>query len=123
MRVDKYLWCVRLAKTRSIATEWIKKGKVRIDGEQIKPSRNIKLNEVIQITRNAAQFSFKVVGFVERRVGAALAKDLIQDITPIEELEKHKTYLASQSVYRKFGEGKPNKKDRRDLDDFLENWE
>ena len=77
---------MRLAKTRSISTEWIKKGRVRIDGEQIKPSRNIKLNEVIQITRNAAQFSFKVVGFVERRVGAAIAKDLIQDITPLEEL-------------------------------------
>jgi len=123
LRVDKYLWCVRLAKTRSISTEWIKKGRVRIDGEQIKPSRNIKLNEVIQITRNAAQFSFKVVGFVERRVGAAIVKDLIHDITPIEELEKHKAYLAAQSVYRKFSEGKPNKKDRRDLDDFLENWE
>ena len=123
MRIDKYLWCVRLAKTRSIATEWVKKGKVRINDEQIKPSRNIKLNEVIQITKNSAQFSFKVVGFVERRVGASIAKDLIKDITPIEELEKHKTYLAAQSTYRKFGEGKPNKKDRRELDDFLENWE
>ena len=122
MRVDKYLWCVRLAKTRSLATEWVKKGKVRINNEQVKPSRIVKHNEVIQISKNTAQFSYKVIGFPERRVGAPLVVDLIKDITPIEEIERFKEYTAAQSTYRQFGEGKPHKKDRRDLDDFLENW-
>lgn len=123
MRIDKYIWCVRLAKTRSLATELVKKGKIKINQEQVKPSRVVKLGEVIQITRNAAQFSYKVIGISEKRVGAKLVADLIIDITPIEELEKHKMYLAAQSTYRQFGEGKPHKKDRRSLDDFLENWE
>ncbi len=124
MRVDKYLWCVRLAKTRSIATELVKKGKIRVNGEQVKPSRVIKLKDVIQFNRNAAEFSFKVIGLPERsRVGAKLVVGLIEDVTPIEELEKHKVYLAAQSNYRHFGDGKPTKKDRRSLDDFLENWE
>ncbi len=122
MRVDKYLWCVRLAKTRSLATEWVKKGKVRINDEQVKPSRIVKHNEVIQISKNTAQFSYKVIGFADRRVGAPLVQDLIVDMTPVEEIEKFKAYTAAQSTYRQFGEGKPHKKDRRDLDDFLENW-
>lgn len=117
------MWCVRLAKTRSIASELVKKGKIRINGEQVKPSRNIKLNEVIQFNRNSAEFSYKIIGFPERRVGAKLVAGLIEDVTPIEEIEKHKTYLAAQSVYRQSGEGKPNKKDRRSLDQFLDNWE
>lgn len=123
MRVDKYIWCVRLAKTRSIATDLVKKGKVRIQEEQVKPSRIIKVNEVIQIARNSAVFSYKVLALTDKRVGAKLVPDLLVDITPIEEREKHKIYLAAQSSYRQFGEGKPHKKDRRSLDDFLENWE
>jgi ribosome-associated heat shock protein Hsp15 len=123
LRVDKYLWCVRLAKTRSIATEQVKKGKIRINGEVIKPSRDIKIREIIQVYRNSAEFSFRVIGLPERRVGAKLVVDLIEDITPIEEIEKHKQYLAAQSVYRNTGDGKPNKKDRRSLDEFLDNWE
>ncbi len=116
------MWCVRLAKTRSLATEWVKKGKVRINDEQVKPSRIVKHNEVIQISKNTAQFSYKVIGFADRRVGAPLVQDLIVDMTPVEEIEKFKAYTAAQSTYRQFGEGKPHKKDRRDLDDFLENW-
>jgi ribosome-associated heat shock protein Hsp15 len=123
LRIDKYLWCVRLAKTRSISTDWIKKGKIRLNNEQIKPARDVKVGDVIQISKNTAHFSFEIIGLVDKRVGAPLVKDLIQDITPLEEIEKYKTHLASQSVYRKFGEGKPNKKDRRSLDEFLENWE
>ncbi len=114
---------MRLAKTRSISTEWVKKGKIRINDEQIKPSRDVKQGDVIQVSKNTAQFSYKVLNLVERRVGAPLVKDLIVDITPIEELEKYKLYITAQSTYRQFGEGKPHKKDRRSLDDFLENWE
>lgn len=116
------MWCVRLAKTRSLSTDWVKKGKIRVNGEAVKPSREIKPNDILQIQKNTAHFSYKVLSIVDKRVGAPLVKDLIVDITPIEEIEKYKMYLASQSSYRQFGEGKPHKKDRRSLDDFLENW-
>ncbi|MFA7275038.1 MAG: RNA-binding S4 domain-containing protein [Crocinitomicaceae bacterium] len=123
MRVDKYVWCVRLAKTRSLATEWISKGKVKLNGEQVKPAKEIKVGDTIQISKNTATFSYKVIGILDRRVGAPLVKECIIDTTPMEEVEKYKVYQAAQANYRQFGEGKPTKKDRRSLDDFLENWE
>lgn len=114
---------MRLTKTRSIASEWVAKGKVKLNGEQVKSSKDIKLKDVISISKNTATFSFKVIGIIEKRVGAPLVKESIVDITPIEELEKFKLYQAAQSTYRQHGEGKPNKKDRRSLDEFLDNWE
>ncbi len=123
MRIDKYVWCVRLAKTRSISSEWVSKGKVKLNGAQVKPSKDVNVRDVISISKNTATFSYKVIGIIEKRVGAPLVKDCITDITPIEELEKFKLYQAAQSTYRQYGEGKPNKKDRRSLDDFLDNWE
>jgi ribosome-associated heat shock protein Hsp15 len=114
---------VRLAKTRSLSSEWVSKGKVKLNGEQVKPSKDIKIKDVISISRNTATFSYKVIGIIDKRVGAPLVKDNIVDITPIEEVEKYKLYQAAQATYRQYGEGKPNKKDRRSLDEFLENWE
>jgi ribosome-associated heat shock protein Hsp15 len=123
LRVDKYIWCVRLAKTRALSAEWVSKGKVKINGDQVKPSKDIKVGDIISVSKNTATFSYKVIGMLERRVGATLAKDCILDTTPIEEVDKFKVYQAAQSNYRQYGEGKPNKKDRRNLDEFLENWE
>ena len=121
LRWDKFLWCVRLAKTRSQAAEILSKGKVKINGEQVKPAREVKLNDEIHIHRNTAVFTYKVTGFAEKRVGAALVVNFILDLTPQEEIEKFKAYQAAQRVYRQT-DGKPTKKDRRELDDFLENW-
>ena len=122
MRVDKFLWCVRLAKTRSLATDLVQKGSFRLNGESIKPSKEVKQGDIISIQKNSAVFSYKVLQLLSNRVGAKLVNEYLLDITPIEEVEKYKLYQASQSVYRDYGTGKPSKKDRRDLDEFLENW-
>jgi ribosome-associated heat shock protein Hsp15 len=123
LRIDKYIWCVRLAKTRSIASELVSKGKVRLNSKDIKPSREVKEGDIIEIINHSAVFSYQVIGIINRRIGAALVKDFIVDKTPNEEIEKLKEYRAAQSNYRHHGTGKPTKRDRRDMDDFLENWE
>lgn len=122
MRVDKFLWCVRLAKTRSIATDLVQKGSFRLNGESIKPSKEVKQGDIISIQKNSAVFSYKVLQLLSNRIGAKLVNEFLIDITPLEEVEKYKLYQASQKIYRDYGTGKPSKKDRRDLDDFLENW-
>lgn len=122
LRWDKYLWCVRLSKTRSQAAELISKGKVRVNGEQIKPAREVKIGEVVGIQRNSAVFSYKVLALLDKRVGAPLVKDYLVDVTPDEEIEKYKNYKAAQNIYRET-DGKPTKKDRRELDRFLDEWD
>jgi ribosome-associated heat shock protein Hsp15 len=121
LRWDKFIWCVRLAKTRSLAAEQITQGRIKINSEQIKPSREVKINDLIQFQRNTAVFTYKVVGLTDKRVGAQLVVNFLLDLTPIEELEKLKLYQEAQRNYR-LTDGKPTKKDRRDLDEFLENW-
>jgi ribosome-associated heat shock protein Hsp15 len=121
LRWDKYLWCVRLAKTRSIASDLISKGKIKVNGESIKPSREVKLNDLISVQKNTATFTFKAVGFTDKRVGAQLVSNFLVDLTPQEEIERLKLYQDAQRNYRQT-DGKPTKKDRRELDDFLSNW-
>lgn len=120
IRVDKYVWCVRLVKTRSQATELISKGKIRLNGIDIKASRDIKIDDVIHIQKNNAVFEYKVLDYLDKRVGAKLVENYIVDITKPEEIEKYKSYQLAQSAYREYGTGKPSKKDRRDLDSFLD---
>ena len=120
--MDKYVWSVRLAKTRSKESEAIVNGKIRLNGDLVKPSKEVKLGDEIQIIRHTARFTFRVVQLLKKRVGAKLVQDYIIDITPEEEIEKLKLYQLSQFAYRQHGTGKPSKKDRRDLDDFLEGW-
>lgn len=121
-RADKYVWSVRLAKTRSKATEAIAKGKIKLNNELIKPAREVRLGDEIQVIRNTATFTYRIISLLDRRIGAKLVKDYIIDITPEDELIKYREYQANQKVYRNHGEGKPTKKQRRDIDDFLENW-
>jgi ribosome-associated heat shock protein Hsp15 len=118
MRVDKFLWCVRLTKTRSQATDLVKKGKVRVNEGEVKPSREVKTNDVVSVMRHNAKFEYKILDFPKSRLGAKLVVDFIVDITSPEERNKYELYLESQKIYRSFGDGKPTKKDRRDLDDF-----
>lgn len=120
LRIDKYTWAVRLTKTRSQASELIFKGKIKINESDVKPSRDVKLGDIIQVHKNSAVFSYKVLELLEKRVGPKLVSIYIEDITPIEEVEKYKTYQEAQRVYREMGTGRPSKKDRRSLDDFLD---
>lgn len=121
-RVDKYIWSVRLAKTRSKAAELISKGKVLVNEEQTKPAKEIKQGDIITVIVHNARLKYKVKELLDRRVGAKLVENYITEITDPEEHEKLRIYRMSQKVYRQKGTGKPTKKDRRDLDEFLENW-
>ncbi|MCH2223173.1 MAG: RNA-binding S4 domain-containing protein [Crocinitomicaceae bacterium] len=121
-RLDKYVWSVRLAKTRSQAAQAIDKGKVRLNMMNVKPAKEVKLGDEIQIIKHTSKFTYRVIQLLNNRVGAKLVKNYIIDITPAEEIEKLKRYNAAQSVYRDNGSGKPSKKDRRSIDSFMEDW-
>ena len=119
-RIDKFLWAVRLTKTRSQATELVNKRKVQLNQQEIKPSKEVKIGDTISIQRNTAVFSYKVLQVIDKRVGPKLVPESLSDITPQEEVDKYKAYQLAQQNYRQYGTGKPSKKDRRDLDDFLD---
>ncbi|PHQ29323.1 RNA-binding S4 domain-containing protein [Leeuwenhoekiella nanhaiensis] len=121
MRVDKYLWCVRYFKTRSIATEACKKGQVKMNDVAVKPSREVFPSDTIQIRKNQIDYIIEVLAHPPSRVGAKLTGLYYVDRTPAENLEKLDLLKYSKDYYRKKGTGRPTKKDRRDLDDFYEN--
>ena len=121
-RFDKVVWAVRLAKTRSQASELISKGKIKLNGQQVKPSREPKIGDSIEISKNTATFSYKLIDIIDKRVGPKLVENYLIDTTPLEEVEKFRLYNLSQAVYRDNGSGKPTKKDRRELGYFLEGW-
>jgi ribosome-associated heat shock protein Hsp15 len=123
LRWDKFIWSVRIAKTRSQATELLQKGRILINGLQVKPAREPKVGDEITVHRNSAVFSYKVLALNDKRVGAKLVENIIVDTTNPEEIEKFKQYQLAQSAYRSYGTGKPSKKDRRDMDVFLDDWE
>ncbi|MDT0650777.1 RNA-binding S4 domain-containing protein [Autumnicola edwardsiae] len=121
MRVDKYLWCVRYFKTRSIATNACKQGKVKIDGANVKPSKEVFPADKILVRKNQVNYQIEVLDLPPSRVGAKLVNLYLHDITPKEEFEKKDLLKYSQDYYRKKGTGRPTKKDRRDIDDWFEN--
>lgn len=123
MRIDKYLWCIRLFKTRSIATEACKKGHIKIDGVNLKPFKDIFGNEEIIIRKNQINYKIKVIDIPDSRVGAKLVDLYRKDITPKEEFEKTALLKYSKDYYRKKGAGRPTKKDRRDIDDYYDDSE
>lgn len=116
------MWFVRLAKTRSVAADEVSKGRIKLNQSSVKPAKEIKTGDVISFHKNTAVFTYKVIQLLDRRVGAKLVNEYIIDTTSDEEREKYKLYQDSQRVYRDNGTGKPTKKDRRNLDDFLEGW-
>lgn len=120
MRVDKYLWCVRYFKTRSIATNACRTGKVKIQGDNVKPSREVYPGDQVQIRKDQVDYVIEVLDIPESRLGAKLVDIYRKDITPKENLEKLELLKYSKDHYRKRGTGRPTKKDRRDLDDFVE---
>jgi ribosome-associated heat shock protein Hsp15 len=120
IRLDKFVWCVRLCKTRSQGTELISKGQIKLNAQTIKPSKEVKLKDVISFHKNNSVFSYLIVDLLEKRTNAKLVENYLQDITPLEEKEKFKAYQLVRQIYRQNGDGKPTKKDRRDLDSFFE---
>ena len=120
MRIDKYLWCIRLFKTRSIATEYCKKGHIKMDDKSCKPSKELFGNELFTVRKNQINYKIQVTGIPESRVGAKLVDLYRKDLTPKEELEKTALLKYSKDYYREKGAGRPTKKDRRDIDDYNE---
>ena len=123
MRIDKYLWCTRYFKTRNIATQACKKGSIRINGDQVKPSREVFPSDVVTVRKNQINYTLEVIEIPASRVGAKLVGLYRVDTTPKEAFENDEMLKYAKSYYRKKGVGRPTKKDRRDLESFSDDSE
>lgn len=119
-RIDKWLWAARVYKTRSMAVDAIKNGRVTIDGSLVKPSRTIKAGEVVSVRKSPVTYSFKVLACIESRVGAKLLPQVYENVTDPQEYEKLEMSRISGFVDRQRGSGRPTKKERRQLDAFTD---
>lgn len=119
MRIDKFLWSVRLYKTRSIAADEIKKNRVSIADQVAKASREVREGDLIKIRKNQIDYQIKVIQIPKSRIGAKLVPLHIEDKTEKDQYEILKLRQLSQEHYRNKGEGRPTKKDRRDIDGFV----
>lgn len=129
MRVDKWLWSVRLFKSRSKATDACKKGRVRIGDNVLKPSSLIRVSDLLSLRKDGFALEFKVNELLDRRVSATLAAPCYTNLTPLEELNKFKNWFVGKAPpeRRELGTGRPTKKERRELDGFkdeiyLDDW-
>jgi len=121
VRIDKYLWSIRLYKTRSIATEACDSGKVKWKGENIKPSKSVVLNEEYEVKNEAGKLRIKVTGILANRVSYEVAIKNYIDLTPDEDRNKDKSLVSSFYTGKRLSKvGRPTKLQRRDLDDFLD---
>lgn len=120
MRIDKFLWSIRFYKTRNIAAEEIKKNRVSIGENTVKSSKEVKEGDIIKIRKNQIDYKIKVLQIPKSRIGAKLVALHVADMTEKEQYELLKLRKMSQDYYRTKGEGRPTKKDRRDMGDFLE---
>lgn len=118
MRIDKYLWCVRYYKTRSIATQAIQKGHVTVNGQQAKASREVYATDKITVRRDQINYKFTILDVPANRVGPKLVDMYRKDETPAEAFEHLELLKLSKAHYRATGVGRPTKKDRRDLDEY-----
>ncbi len=119
MRIDKFLWCTRYFKTRNLATTVCKKGHVRINGDVVKPSREVYPMDKITVRKNQIDHQLTVLDIPESRVGAKLVELYRKDTTPKEAFEHNELLQFAKDHYRKKGTGRPTKKDRRDIDEYL----
>lgn len=120
VRIDKWLWAVRIYKTRSMATEACRKGHVSIAGQPVKPSRSVHAGEIIKVRKSPVTRTFRILELAEKRMAASLTTNHIEDITPPEELEIVEMQKNMRWITRDPGTGRPTKKERRDLDDFFD---
>lgn len=120
VRIDKWLWATRVFKTRTIAADACKKGRVMINNITVKPSRMIKVGEVIQVRKPPVTFSFKVLALSENRMGAKLVPNFLENVTTPDQYEILEMNKISGFVNRAKGLGRPTKKERRELEQFTE---
>ena len=120
VRIDKWLWAVRVFKTRSLATDACKMNRVSINGQLTKPSRLVKEGDVISVRKPPIEYSFKVLRVLNNRVGAKLVPEYMENVTPKEQYDILEQQRLSKFVDRAKGLGRPTKKDRRDMESFIE---
>lgn len=120
IRIDKWLWAVRLYKTRKLALEACQKGHVKIDDNAVKPSRRIRLNETVVVRTERVKMTIRVIALTNRRIGPKLVTDFYEDLTDSEEYERAKKTMAQRILMREKGSGRPTKKERREMGRFLD---
>lgn len=120
VRIDKWLWSVRIFKSRTLATNACKSGRVKVEQAPIKASGSLEVGQTVQVRKNGFDLEFRVLKLIEKRVGATLAVECYEDLTPPEELNKFRNWFVGkgQSEVRAKGTGRPTKKDRRELSDY-----
>ena len=118
-RIDKWLWAARIFKTRGIAADAIKNGRVTIQGVNVKPSRMVKVGEVVSVRKPPVTYSFKILQIIEQRVGAKLIPQIYENVTTPDQYELLEMNRISGFVNRQRGTGRPTKKERRALDEFV----
>lgn len=120
MRIDKYLWCIRVFKTRSIASEAVKKGHVSVNNQQAKASRDVFAGDKLVIRKDQINYQYTILDIPQNRLGAKLVDMYRKDETPNEAFEHLELLKLAKEHYRIKGEGRPTKKDRRDIDGYLD---
>jgi ribosome-associated heat shock protein Hsp15 len=115
-RIDKWLWMVRIFKTRSLATEECKKGRVKINDSDIKPSKEVKVGDIITVRKPPIVYTYTVKGFPKNRIGAKLVEEYLTNTTSADELAKLEPGFLAFQGHRERGAGRPTKKERRTLD-------
>jgi len=122
LRIDKYLWAIRAFKTRTLASDACKAGRVKLDNNNIKPSHEVKVGEVYQVAKGPERKVIKVTGLLENRVDAKTAVFFYEDITPVEQTLAFKSMFQAPVLKRDRGTGRPTKKDRREIDDLKDDF-
>jgi ribosome-associated heat shock protein Hsp15 len=123
VRIDKWLWASRIFKTRNIATEACKRGRISIGGSLVKASRLVKVGDVIQVRKPPIIWSFKILQATGNRVGAKLVPDVLENVTTADQLAILERNKLEGYIDRAKGTGRPTKKDRRDLDEFSDEFD
>lgn len=123
VRIDKWLWAVRIFKTRTVASDACKKGRVMIDNISVKPSRTVRVGDIVQVRKPPITFSFKVLDLSDKRMNAKLVPKFMENVTPPEQYELLELNKISGFVDRQRGTGRPTKKERRDLEQFTDEFD
>jgi ribosome-associated heat shock protein Hsp15 len=122
LRIDKYLWAIRLFKTRTLASDACKAGRVKKDGQNIKPSYEVKIGDTFQVSKGIERKVVKVTGLLENRTDAKTAVGFYEDLTPVEQTHSFKSMFHAPVLKRDRGTGRPTKRDRREIDDLQDGF-
>jgi len=125
VRIDKYLWSIRIFKSRTLATDACKEGKVKLHEENAKPSAMVTVGDIIDVVKDGFKLKYKVIQLIEKRVSPILAKPCYEDLTPEDEINKYKSWFIGKGgpERRERGAGRPTKRDRREIDEFKDYYE